>query len=436
MDAQTAGAGAPRPDTTPDTTLAPAADHGGCVSRCAVIRICLLALVVRVAWGVLVPVGPVSDSQAYLTFAQNVASGGGYGWRPGEPSAFWAPGTSLLYAALFRVFGEGFAPIVAVNVVLGVVGVWLTLIIAARLLGPRAGIIAGVIAALWPFHIEFTTILASELPCTTLSLAGMAAWIFWRDRPAARIIVGGVLFALAAYTRPTALLVPVIISGLDFLRGPDRGRTFVHAALLGLVMAATIAPWTIRNARVFDGAFVPISTNDGANFWMGNNPETTGHYQPLPDWVDGMGEVERNRALKRAAMQYIAEEPVAFLKRTGIKLVLLHDRQTMGITWNKGLERVFPEPAIKALKLAGQAYWLGVLALGVAGVWLLLVRRGVWAVLLSPIVAIWAYYALSHAIIVVQDRYLYPATPMIAMLAGFALAAAWQARERRRQPAA
>lgn len=388
MDADTARVEARPQDMTPD----PQADRGGVLARRTILRVCFIALLLRVVWGGVVPVEPVSDSQAYLTFAQNVASGGAYGWRPDEPSAFWAPGTSLVYAALFRVFGEGFRSIVVLNVILGVAGVWLTMVVGARLLGARAGMIAGVIAALWPFHIQFTTILASELLCTTLSLGGMAAWIFWKDRPAARIIAGGVLFAAASYARPTALLVPVIIAGLDFLRGPDRARTFIHAALLGLVMAATIAPWTIRNARVF-GQFVPISTNSGSNFWMGNNPDTTGTYQPLPEWVEGMGEVERDRALKRAAMEYIAEEPVAFAKRTVIKLFRLHDRQTIGITWNKGLSRVFPEPAIKALKAAGQAYWLAVLVLGVVGTFLLLVLRGPLAAVLSPVVMIWAYYA-------------------------------------------
>ena len=54
-------------------------------------------------------------------------------------------------------------------------------------------------------------------------------------------------------------------------------------------IAATIAPWSIRNNAVF-GEFVLLSTNGGPNLWMGNNPDSTGFYMPLPSSVDGLSE--------------------------------------------------------------------------------------------------------------------------------------------------
>jgi hypothetical protein len=51
--------------------------------------------------------------------------------------------------------------------------------------------------------------------------------------------------------------------------------------LVAVIMAfAVVAPWSIRNYRVFD-AFVPISTNGGGVFYLANNPLATGHYTDI-----------------------------------------------------------------------------------------------------------------------------------------------------------
>lgn len=60
----------------------------------------IIALILRVVWGIAVPVVPVSDSNAYDLFAQNIALGHGFAWKPGELTAYWAVGTSAFYALL------------------------------------------------------------------------------------------------------------------------------------------------------------------------------------------------------------------------------------------------------------------------------------------------------------------------------------------------
>jgi hypothetical protein len=64
--------------------------------------------------------------------------------------------------------------------------------------------------------------------------------------------------------------------------------------------------------------------------------------------------------------------------------------------------------------------------------------RGVWFAMTHPALAIWAYFTAVHAVIVIQDRYHFPATPMIGALAALALVSAynWTGRLRGARPGA
>ncbi len=383
-------------------------------SRLAIILV--LAAVLRVVWALVVEVHPISDCLVYDQTARMIADYGTFGFEPDKPTTFWPPGASALYAVLFKLFGHSFLPVVALNIALGVAVVYITYALAAHALGHRPGLIAGLFVALWPMHVQFTTVLASELPFTALLLAGMLVWLKNEKEPIVRIFLGGTLFALACYMRPTALLIPPIMAGLDLLFRPNKGRTFVHAAAMGALMALLIAPWTYRNYKAFD-AFVPISANSGTNLWMGNNPDTTGYYQDYPKYPE-LNEAQADRERGKLAKAYIAKEPLAFVKRTLVKLVGLHKSQTIGVHWNaQGLQKHFSDATLRVLKIASSAYWWGMLALAVFGVVGLVVRDGVKRTLLSPLLYCWAYFALIYAVWVIQDRYTFPSTPMIAGLA-------------------
>ena len=112
-----------------------------------------------------------------------------------------------------------------------------------------------------------------------------------------------------------------------------------------------------------------------------------------------------------------------FVARTALKLVRLHDRESIGIAWNgQGLAGRLPPYAVLGLKVASNVYWWVLLGLAVGGVGLLARRTG-WRAALHPAIVTWVYFAAVHAITVVQDRYHLPSNPFIAALAGLALAA-------------
>jgi 4-amino-4-deoxy-L-arabinose transferase-like glycosyltransferase len=380
-----------------------------------------LALLLRVAWAVAVPVAPVSDGRVYDRHARELAAGQGYRAEDGKPTAYWPVGTAFLYAVPYRAFGERYAPVVALNVVLGVAVVGLSMILAGRWFGRSASLVAGLLLACWPVLIEFTTVLASEVPFLVLMLGAWVAWTAPRPGLIARSVIAGVCLAGAAYVRPTALLLPVVFAIPEVL---GRGRItaqLYQVALAAGVMGLCFTPWVLRNQRAF-GEFVLISTNGGPNTWMGNSPGTTGEYRRLPEQVRGMSEPDRDRFLAGEAKAYIRAEPLAFVKRTLVKLVRLHDRETIGVVWNAdGLARRYPAWLIRGLKLASTAYWWAGLALALAGTGWLVWTRGVWAAATHPAVVLWAYFAAVHAVTVIQDRYHMASLPVIAALAALAL---------------
>lgn len=397
--------------------------------RRRLIAIVAFALVLRAAWALAVPVRPVSDSAAYDAFARSLAEGRGYGWSAGDPSAYWPPGTSALYGGLYAVFGTSSVPIVLFNLLLGGAIVLMSALAARRWFGDAAGLAAGAATAVWPSLVAFTTVLASELPFIALLLLGV---LLWERRTTISAVAPGLVFAAAAFVRPQALLVPAVLAMGDLLRREPARAVLARGALTGAVMLAALLPWSLRNQREL-GAFVLISTNGGANLWMGNHPGTTGAYAPLPAWTKGMDEVSRERALREQAVAYVKAEPAAFVARTLKKLVALHDRETIGAAWNPGLRERFGPAVEKGFKVAATVFWWAALASGLAGGFVLLRRDGLRAWMGHPAVALWAYLALTHAVIVVQDRYHFPSIPLVAALGGLAAAACFRRREEPRR---
>ena len=387
--------------------------------------ILIIALLLRTVWVILIPVEPISDAAAYDLFARNIVEHGVYGWTPEEPGAYWAVGAAAIYAGAYTVFGIGDLGVIAVNMVSSMAAVWALAVLGARWIDDEVGRLAALLFAVWPLLIQYTTVMASELHFIALLLLGLVAWTqaeLTTRRGWLMILLSGLALGLATYVRPVALLVPAALAVAALLRSPKRGVLLsLQAALVTVIIFATVSPWSARNERIF-GERVFMSTNFWPNFWMGNNPETTGQYQPLPNETHGMGEIERSAYTRSLAMEYLKEEPVAFVWRTLGKALTLHDRETIGVVWNEAaLNRLFGPTGVTAAKAVSTGFWYVALLAAMAGIVALCRGIGWWAALLSMPVWLWLYFTAIHAIIVAGDRYHIPALPMVALLAASGL---------------
>ncbi len=359
----------------------------------------------------------------YLNYAARLAVGDGYTSDSGNPIAFWPVGPSFFYSLFLRAFENPMPWIAAFQAAIGAATVLGVMSLARRWFSPAVAIAAGGFLALWPSQIQFVTVFASELLFVAVMVA---AWYAWDRDASARhpgwALGAGLLLGVSCYLRPVSLLLLVPWSVARVVQTGTWRRTLVGAAIAALVMAATVAPWTLRNYRAF-GSAVIMSTNGGTNLWMGNHPGTDGRYHPIPrDGIHLKPQHLRDEELGRRAREFISADPLGFVFRSIRKAVLLHDRETIGVRWNgEGIaDRTGPE-SLDIFRALSTGYWWGVLALALGGLVILARRNGFWRMAFHPAVLTWAYFAAVHGVIVIQDRYHFPVIPSVAMLAAVAL---------------
>lgn len=395
-------------------------DGGISVFNLSLPAIIALGLILRIIWALLVPVVPLSDSHAYDTFALNIWQHGVYGWTADEPTSYWPVGTSALYALIYKIFGHQYGYIVALNIVLSCGIIFYTHRLAQFFFATPVASFCALLIAVWPTSILFVTVLASELPYLFLTLAGIYHFLA-EDRVKLRnVLIVGVSFALAYYIRPLATTVLAVCAFCGIVAcGKPVLPTAIRTLLVALMMVLAVAPWAKRNYDLY-GNVVPMSTNGGAVFWMGNTPGTEGGYHQLPEYVEGLDEYQRDQVLKAEAMEYIKEEPVAFLTRTIFKFLKFHSHETIGVTWNaEGIKQVFGERMLMPLKLLTQGFWLLCLLGGVIGA-LVFIKEKPLPRLFHPLLILWLSSAGLHALIVAQDRYHLPIVPFVASFCAFA----------------
>jgi hypothetical protein len=96
---------------------------------------------------------------------------------------------------------------------------------------------------------------------------------------------------------------------------------------MGLIGAACvvvimIAPWTVRNYRVFD-TFTPLNTNSGYAFFWGNHPIYGTHFVgllPSETYLDlipaellHLNEAELDKALLKLGIGFVVDDPARFV---------------------------------------------------------------------------------------------------------------------------
>ena len=97
---------------------------------------------------------PDSDADSYFSIGRAVSRGQGYAFSlPFEfvhATAIRPPLYPTVLAGAFRVFGAHVGVAQGVNIVAGCAAVVLGALIAARISGPRAGLCAGIVLAVYP----------------------------------------------------------------------------------------------------------------------------------------------------------------------------------------------------------------------------------------------------------------------------------------------
>src|SRR3954464_7489876 len=198
------------------------------------------------------------------------------------PSAGHPPLYPLLLAGLSKLGLTTTLWHRSLGVLLGMISIVLIALIARRVAGPKAGLAAAIIAAIYPIFIGADADLMAETLYGPLIAGALLTALALREQPrATTAALLGALLALAALTRSEGLIfVPLLAMPVAWGAAREGRALRVGAVLAGCVVV--LAPWMIRNAMTFD-RFVPISTND-ATVAAGANCARTYHGVDTGGW--------------------------------------------------------------------------------------------------------------------------------------------------------
>ena len=402
-------------------------------SRWAPVGVLAAAFALRAGWTLSRPAEfEFLDSRRYHSVAVDLLSGRGFVLNSAYPflarehrgrgyAAHSDPGYSVFLAGLYAVGLDSPRAVRLVQALLGTATVWLVMLLAGRLFGRTTALAAGAVAAFEPHLVFFTGLVLTETLFTFLLAASLVMFVRSREpgpgdreRPLARAAAWGALSGAAALVRSTFLLFLPLAAALDVAlaeRTQRRARLIRQLVALA-VYCAVLAPWTVRNAARL-GAFVPGTTCSGIALYESCGPNAFGgwdsrrHEWPGQDLAP-LGEVDRDRYLRRAALRHVQANPGRAAALAFVKLARLWSP----VPWAPSYRTPF--------------YWaVGILAFVLlavaagAGGWLGRAGWREWWPALAPAV----YLTMLTLVFAGSVRYRVPAHAGLAVLAGVAYAA-------------
>ena len=324
------------------------------------IRMCYLAELSTTPWSS----HPIIDERYLDEWAIKIS----HGVFISEEAFFRGPLYAFLLGGIYAIFGHGYLVPRFLTMVFGTVSCFLVYYLGKEAFGPLPSLIAGTIAAFYfPFiFFEGTLLIVGTFIFLTLLLLFLLFQLvetitvtndgeqppIGRNKALIRWGAAGIIAGLAAITRPNILLFLGLFTLWMFSkvrRSKSAGGIPFHYLICFLgALALVITPVTIHNYAV-SRDFVLISSQAGINFFIGNNPESTGKYTPLPGYYPLRGHyVDTAWLFARKQAE----------KEAGFKL---QPSQVSQIWFQKGLRfwREQPLAAVLVFLKKFHIFWLG-----------------------------------------------------------------------------
>ncbi len=374
---------------------------GLCLALLASVQVCLVAFVQTV---------PIYDSVEYIKLGNRLFTQHAYVSDSGMPTAFWPVGYPA-FLAFLRFFSDNNILLAKLaNVIISAALVVVTFRVFREWLSPEERIVFILVSAFLPNLIFSSNVLLTDYPFTLLLWLSVLIY-FQKPRSPFWFAVIGLLLGLMSYLRPVALLLPIVFL-VSLWKDAGLQRHRLSLIMGGLIFVAILTPWTIRNYSVF-GGFVPMSTNGGYNFLMGNRTGSSGGEDHLfpHDFQDRNEAAESSKAFA-LGVDAIVGNPIDAVKRLPKKLYNMYYRNDCSITWTLKKTDNALDP-----RFIGASFFFAN-----AGSYLLM-YLGFFTLSLSAstpkpkstkrlLVSLYAYFLLITLIFFGNERYLIPMMPI------------------------
>lgn len=278
------------------------------------------------------------DQTSYDRWAMRIAGGD---WL-GKEIFYQDPLYPYFLGAVYSVIGRDLFWVRMVQGVIGAISCALIFLLGNSLFSRKAGLLAGIFAAVYKPFIYFDALLLKPVLGVFLICLFLVLLILARPRRSFFLwIAAGFVLGLLALVRANALALAAGVLVWLFLVGRDRETLgYKCVASAGFLAGLLLVILTVCSRNYIVGKdFVLLTSQAGQNFYIGNNPSNTdGRYHP-PDFIRPNPRYEQEDFRVRAeiatgktltpseissfwfgrAFHFIESEPAAWLKLTAKK---------------------------------------------------------------------------------------------------------------------
>ena len=281
---------------------------------------------------------PVVDAAYHDAWARRIIAGDWLGHGPDD--VFKPPLYPYFLAGLYGLFGRRIALVQLIQSVLGALSCVFVAMLGARLLGRKTGRIAGLLSTAYGPYVFFELQMLTPTLSLFLNAAAVLLLVPLRKKPGwIRLLSAGMIFGLSAGIRPDVIVPAFLIVSYLLLRNYRIAwKQLATGGLCVMAGAASIlVPISARNYYLVR-QFIPISSNAGINFYIGNSAGADG-ITAVPvglRWDALVGRVPQrilekpamaSRWWTRAAQREIVADRAAFMLRLGKKALAFFNRR-------------------------------------------------------------------------------------------------------------
>lgn len=354
-----------------------------------------------------------SDDRSYLTTAQIWLDKGEFTYNdPDRPTVFITPLFPALLALLMKVIGPGLVleqTIRVLQAVMVTVALYLVYRIGTRIFSEKVGFWGATVSA---FYLPLW--LVSNFILTEAVFLLLLAWLVRialqaMERPSVgRMILFGVVWALALYARPTIALWPGLLFLLLLVWKHLPWPVLLRSGLIvALVLVLCLLPWWVRNYEVSGGEFIALTKSGGNPLLLGTFPWKLPPVEVQRTWHDTNNLWVNDASDNRWAKERIKE---GFTQDT-LNYLAWYTVGKFAYFWGK----IYYWRTIAGIPGAVVAVMhYAIVAFGFVGVWL--ARRNRPALTLT---LLFAYMSILHMIYLAHGRYSVPLMPFLTLFAAY-----------------
>jgi tetratricopeptide (TPR) repeat protein len=366
---------------------------------------------------------PIMDAEYYDEEAQRILRVG----LLRERAFFMGPLYPFLLSLIYAIFGRDFMIVRILQVAAGALTVVLTYLLGKQVFRPSVALVGALILVLYgsmTFH-------EGEMLVTWLGTLINTAMLYVLYRGGTsggyrKYALAGFLIGLSALGRANNLVfLPVLIASAVFVtRETVRFRKILVATAVTII---TIAPATVHN-YVASRDFVPITSNGGANFFIGNSQGATGIFFPGKELSFESESATRSHVERLFGRDMKPSEISRYWYKRSFEFIAKHPRRELRLLLRKTalFFNGYEVPQIESfeinrskyltLRLLFVRFW-AVLSLGLFGMIFALRSWRKYFLLHGYVLS----YALSIILFFVTARYRIQIAPVLCLFAGYSL---------------